>query len=170
MIYTNRAVIVYFPTHSNQYQTSVSSSAPIYVPFLVSEVHVRGIHPNFDADFREMYFTSPLVDGYPHGCAFAGILRDMTAPYQSIKYLFPTPRDINGEYSFTYNTIDPNAFYFPFGYQTNIGESTQIPTMGSFAGLLANDGSNLYPAIGANAIVGAPPGRVLFILEFIGYK
>ena len=95
-INTNRAAVVPFLGHDKQFQTTVSSSVSIYVPFLVSEIQVRGIHTNFDADFREMYFTSSLVDGGPLGSAFAGILGDTSASSKTVKYVFQNPREING--------------------------------------------------------------------------
>ena len=58
IINTNKAVVVNFYHHLDQHQLTVTSSANIYIPFLVSEIHVKGIHTNFDADFREIYFTS----------------------------------------------------------------------------------------------------------------
>ncbi len=59
-----------------------------------------------------MHFTSTLVNGGPLGSTFAGIMGDITAPSQSIKYVFDTPRDINGTYDFTYNLIDPESIFF----------------------------------------------------------
>ena len=169
-INTNRAVVVPFVGHTNKSQVAVSSSASIYVPFLVSEIQIRGIHSNFDADFRQMYFTSSLVDGGPLGSAFAGILGDTTASSKTVKYVFQNPREINGSYNFTYHLIDPLSFYFPTGYQPGVGHATSIPTMGFIDGIAANDNSNAYPAAMAEAVFGAPTGRVLFILEFIAYK
>ena len=169
-INTNRAVVVPFAGHTNKNQTTVSSSASIYVPFLVSEIQIRGIHTNFDADFREMYFTSSLVDGGPLGSAFAGILGDTTASSKTVKYVFQNPREINGSYNFTYHLIDPLSFYFPVGFMPGYGHATSIPTAGGLAGIAANDNSNIAPAPGAEAVLGAPTGRVLFIIEFIAYK
>ena len=37
-INTNRAIVVPFDGHTNRLQTTVSSLASIYVPFLVSEI------------------------------------------------------------------------------------------------------------------------------------
>ena len=53
-INTNRAIVVPFTSHTNKNQTTVTSSASIYVPFLVSEIQIMGSHTNFDADFCEM--------------------------------------------------------------------------------------------------------------------
>ena len=169
-INTNRAIVVPFVGHTNRLQTTVSSLASIYVPFLVSEIQIRGIHTNFDADFREMYFTSYLVDGGPLGSAFAGILGDTTASSKTVKYVFQNPREINGSYNFTYHLIDPMSFYFPTGYLTGVGQATSVPTTGFLAGLALNNDTNIAPTVGAEAVLGAPTGRVLFILEFIAYK
>ena len=169
---TNKAIVVPFNSHANQFQTTVSSSASIYVPFLVSEIQIRGIHTNFDADFREMYFTSSLVDGGPLGSAFAGILGDTTASSKTVKYVFQNPREINGSYNFTYHLIDPMSFYFPLGFQLNSTDATSEPTNGGISGMLA-DPSNVFDAAtnaAGSAILGAPTGRVLFIIEFIAYK
>ena len=108
-INTDRAIVVPFTSHTIKNQTT--SSASIYVPFLVSEIQIRGIHTNFDADFREMYFTSSLVDGGPLGSAFAGILGDTTASSKTVKYGFQNPREINGSYDFTFYLIDPLSFF-----------------------------------------------------------
>ena len=132
-INTNRAIVVPFAGHVNRDQTTVSSLASIYVPFLVSEIQIRGIHTNFDADFREMYFTSSLVDGGPLGSAFAGILGDTTASSKTIKYVFQNPREINGSYDFTYHLIDPVSFYFPLGFEPGVGHATSVPTAGFFS-------------------------------------
>ena len=169
-INTNRAIVVPFEGHTNRLQTTVSSLASIYVPFLVSEIQIRGIHTNFDADFREMYFTSSLVDGGPLGSAFAGILGDTTASSKTIKYVFQNPREINGSYNFTYHLIDPMSFYFPVGFMPGYGHATSIPTAGGLAGIALNDNSYVSPAAMAVEVLGAPTGRVLFILEFIAYK
>ena len=169
-INTNRAVVVPFLGHDKQSQTTVSSSVSIYVPFLVSEIQVRGIHTNFDADFREMYFTSSLVDGGPLGSAFPGILGDTSASSKTVKYVFQNPREINGSYNFTYHLIDPISFFFPFGYLAGTGVATEVPSLGGFANLQPDNTSNMYPAPNATAMSGAPDGRVLFIIEFIAYK
>ena len=108
-INTDRAIVVPFTSYTNRNQTT--SLASIYVPFLVSEIQIRGIHTNFDADFREMYFTSSLVDGGPLGSAFAGILGDTTASSKTVKYGFHNPREINGAYDLTFYLIDPLPFF-----------------------------------------------------------
>ena len=66
--------------------------------------------------------------------------------------------------------IDPMSFYFPTVYQPGVGHATSISTMGFIDGIAANDDSNAHPAAMAEAVFGAPTGRVLFILEFIAYK
>ena len=174
-INTNRAVVVPFAGHTNKNQTTVSSLASIYVPFLVSEIQIRGIHTNFDADFREMYFTSSLVDGGPLGSAFAGILGDTTASSKTVKYVFQNPREINGSYDFTYHSIDPHSFDFSTGYMPGQGFATEVPSLGGIANIVDGNVSNVYqnadPLLPVgSAILGAPTGRVLFIIEFIAYK
>ena len=144
------------------------------MPFLVSEIQIRGIHTNFDADFREMYFTSSFVDGGPLGSAFAGILGDTTASSKTVKYVFQNPREINGSYNFTYNLIDPLSFYFPNGYMPGQGLATSVPSLGGIVNMVAGNESNVYPnadpLLLADAVLGAPTGRVLFLIEFIAYK
>ncbi len=111
-----------------------------------------------------MYFTSNLVDNGPLGSGFGGILCDFSASTKMISYIFHTPRDINGTYSFTYNIIDVASFYFPNGF---IADGTHFNTTTYLAGT-AFDGTSVGH-IPPNAVAGAPPARVLFILEFIGY-
>ena len=89
-----------------------------------------------------MYFTSDLVNSGPLGSGYAGILYDNSSSTKQMTYLFPDPREINGSYTFTYHLLDTAALYFPNGFVNGSG-------------------------IGETA--GAPPGRVLFMLEFIGY-
>ena len=115
-----------------------------------------------------MYFTSTLVNGGPLGSAFAGILGDSTAPSQGVKYIFDTPRDINGSYDFTYHLIDEQSFYFPCGYQIGIGDATMAPTQGGISGLLIGPpNTNVFSTALAQALLGGPVGRVLCIIEFI---
>ena len=109
------------------------------MPFLVIEIQIRGIHTNFDAYFREMYFTSSLVNGGPLGSAFAGILGDTTASSKTVKYVFQNPIEINGSYNFTYHLIDPLSFYFPVGFMPGYGHAASIPTAGGSEGIAAND-------------------------------
>ena len=87
-----------------------------------------------------MFFTSSLVDGNYVGSGFAGGLTDYSSSTKQLRYIFNTPRDINGSYSFTYSLLDnvSNATYTD--YTTGIG----VPT------------------------TGAPTGYVLFVIEFIG--
>lgn len=142
MINTNKAVIVYFAGNTNINQVTTSGSADIYVPFKVSQINIKGIDLDFDSDFRTMYFTSDLVNSGPLGSGYAGILYDNSASTKQMTYLFPDPREINGSYTFRYHLLDTAALYFPNGF---VSGSNTLPTEGS------------------------PPGRVLFMLEFIGY-
>ena len=164
MINTNKAVLVSFPAYTNPKQLNNTATADIYIPFPVKQINVKGIDLDFDADFRVVYFTSNLVDNGPLGSGFGGILCDYSASSKTINYIFPTPRDINGTYNFTYNVIDVQSFYFTKGYNangTNFNATTNL--MGTaFDGTAAG-----YTP--PDAVAGAPPARVLFILEFIGY-
>ena len=148
MINTNRAVLVKFAGNTNLDQVTTSGSADIYVPFKVSQINVKGIDLDFDSDFRVMYFTSNLVDYGPLGSGYAGILYDNSTSTKQMTYLFQDPRDINGSYTFTYHILDTTAFFFINGFVSGTGPDTS-------ANVGATDGS--------------PIGRVLFMLEFIGY-
>jgi hypothetical protein len=156
MINTNKAVVVYFDPYASELQITNTASADIYVPFLVKEIHVRGIDLDFMSDFQPLYFTSSLVNNGPLGSGYAGILCDTSVGTRKLRYIFDTPREINGSYSFTYHIFNPEkiSFHYPAGF--------------------ASGGVNAYalasPAIAANAEPGAPPGNVLFMLEFIAYK
>ena len=140
IINTNRAVRVKFDTYTSISQMSQSSSASIYVPFPVKEILIKGIDLDFNADFRTMYFTSSLVDGNYVGSGFAGTLTDYSASTKQVRYIFNTPRDINGSYSFTYSLLDNVSISAYTDYATGVG----VPTTGS------------------------PTGYVLFVIEFIG--
>ena len=160
MINTNKAVVVSFDAYASQHQITNTASTDIYVPFLVKEIHVRGIDLDFMADFQPLYFTSSLVNNGPLGSGYAGILCDTSVGTRKLRYIFDTPREINGTYSFTYHIFNPEkvAFHFPAGFAPG-GPS---------------GGDNVYalagPAIAPNAVPGAPLGNVLFMLEFIAYK
>ena len=148
MINTNKAVVVNFAGNTHGEQISTTGNASIYVPFRVSQINVKGIDLDFDSDFRIMYFVSSLVDNGPLGSGYAGIFCDNSTSTKQLTYLFQDPRDINGCYSFTYNILEADAFYFANGF---------IP------------GSGPESSLNVGATIGSPPGRVLFMLEFIGY-
>ena len=148
MINTNRAVLVNYASNTNENQVTSSGAADIYVPFKVSQINIKGIDLDFESDFRVMYFTSDLVDSGPLGSGYAGILCDNSTTTKQMTYLFKDPRDIHGNYTFTYHILDPTAFYFANGFVAGTGPDTTF-----------NTGST----------DGSPPGRVLFMLEFIGY-
>ena len=148
MINTNRAVLVNFETNANPHQLTSSGSADIYVPFKVSQINIKGIDLDFDSDFQSMYFTSNLVDYGPLGSGFAGILCDNSTTTKQMTYLFKDPRDINGSYTFIYHVLDIVTVYFPNGY---------VP------------GTNAGSSLITGSTAGSPAGRVLFMLEFIGY-
>ena len=140
IINTNRAVRVKFNAYTSATQMSQSSSASIYVPFPVKEILIKGIDLDFGSDFRTMYFTSNLVDGNILGSAFAGGLLDYSTSTKELRYIFNTPRDINGSYNFMYSLIDnvSNASYMDYSSGNGIGTT------------------------------GAPTGYALFVIEFIG--
>ncbi len=152
MINANRAVLVKFENSINRLQLTSSGAANIYVPltyvpFRVSQINVKGIHLDFDSDFQTMYLTSSLVDYGPLGSGFAGILCDNSSTTKQLTYLFKDPRDINGSY--TLPIILAIVFFFiPNGFVPGTGVDTS-----------AYKGST----------AGSPAGRVLFMLEFIGY-
>ena len=148
MINTNKAVLIYFAGNTNEDQVTSSGAADIYVPFKVSQINIKGIDLDFESDFRVMYFTSDLVDSGPLGSGYAGILCDNSTTTKQMTYFLKDPRDIHGNYTFTYHILDPTAFYFANGFVAGTGPDTT-----------ANTG----------ATHGSPPGRVLFMLEFIGY-
>ena len=106
IINTNRAVRMKFNAYTSNTQTSQSSNASIYVPFPVKEIHVKGVDLDFYYDFRTMYFTSSLVDGNVLGSGFAGASYDTSSTTKQLKYIFNTPRDINGSFRFDYFLID----------------------------------------------------------------
>ena len=148
MLNTNKAVIVNFPAYINAAQLTNTASANIYIPFPVKQIYVKGIDLDFDADARTLYFTSNLVDNGPLGSGYAGILCDNSTTTKNVSYIFPTPRDINGTYNFTYNVLDSAAIYFPNGF---------VPVTGPNSTLNVGESP------------GMPTGRVLFILAFFGY-
>ena len=156
MINTNKAVVVSFDPYASQLQISNTASASIYVPFLVKEIHVRGIDLDFMSDFQPLYFTSSLVNDGPLGSGYAGILCDTSVGTRKLRYIFDTPREINGTYSFTYHVFNPEkvSFHFPVGFAPGGLEAYAL----------------VSPAIPAYAEPGAPAGNVLFMLEFIAYK
>ena len=81
-----------------------------------------------------------------------------------VSYIFKDPRDINGTFSFTYNIIDILSFYFPKGF---VSSGNMYNTTTNVAGTALDGTVNGTLPTGAQA--GAPPGRVLFIKEFIGH-
>ena len=105
MINTNKAVVVYFPTNKS------IGSASIYIPFPVKEIHVKGVDIDWQADYCACMFSSSLLDG-PIGGAFCGVNYDNSTSLKQLKYIYLTPRDINGTYTFNYKTID-SASVFP---------------------------------------------------------
>ena len=143
MINTNRAVVVNFEGYASAIQLTANGAADIYVPFKVSQINIKGIDLDFESDFRVMYFTSDLVDSGPLGSGYAGILCDNSTTTKQMTYLFKDPRDIHGNYTFTYHILDPTAFYFANGFIAGTGPDTS-------ANVAATNGS--------------PMGRVLFLL------
>ena len=103
IINTNRAVRVKFDAYTSTTQITQSSNASIYVPFPVKEILIQGIDLDFGADFRTLYFTSSLVDGNILGSAFASGLTDYSSSTKQLRYIFNTPRDINGSFRNSFN-------------------------------------------------------------------
>ncbi len=101
MINTNKAVQVKFSA-----DTSIAS-ANIYIPFPVTEMHVRAVDIYWEADYVAVAFTSNLVNDGPLGGSFCGLNYDNSTATKKIRYLFPEPKDINGTYTFSYTVIDP---------------------------------------------------------------
>ena len=105
MINTNKAVLVNFPANNSQ------ALASIYIPFPVKEIHVKGVDIDWQNDYSACIFTSSLVNEGTIGAGFCGINYDNTNSLKHLRYIFTTPRDINGTYTFNYNVIDSvNAF------------------------------------------------------------
>ena len=106
MINTNKAVFVYFPTNKSQ------GMASIYIPFPVKEIHVKSIDVDWEVDYCACMFSSSLLDG-PIGGVFCGVKSGVTSTsLKNLKYIFLTPRDINGTYTYNYSIID-SALAFP---------------------------------------------------------
>ena len=115
MINTNRAVLVNFPSLSN------SAYASIYVPFFVSEIHIKGVDVDWDVDYLTVYFLSSLVDNCPIGAAFAGVSSDTSTSTKKLRYIFPQPRDINSTFSFSYNLVDTiSVVTFPDNHKGHV--------------------------------------------------
>ena len=51
-----------------------------------------------------------------------------------------------------------------------MGHATAVPTVGVLEGIVVNDNSSVAPPPGAKAVLGAPTGSVLFLIELIAYK
>ena len=108
MINTNKAVIVHFPDDSSQ------GTASIYIPFPVKEIQLKGVDIDWEADYCACVFSSSLVNDGPIGGGFCGINYDNSTSTKTIRYIFTTPLDINGTYTFNYKAID-NTHAFPSG-------------------------------------------------------
>ena len=98
IINTNKAVVVRFPAHASEYQTTQSGSATIYIPFPVKQINVKGVDLDFESDFRSMYFTSDLVNHGAVGSGYGGILADNSATTKQMTYYFKDPIEVNGTY------------------------------------------------------------------------
>ena len=148
IINTNKAVVVKFAAYESQYQTTQSGSATIYIPYPVKQINVKGVDLDFDSDFRTIYFTSDLVNHGPLRSGYAGILSDNSSTTKQMTYYFKDPIEVNGSYTFTYHVLGADSFFFANGFIPGIGVDSS-----------ANTG----------ATDGTPEGKVLFMLEFIGY-
>ena len=100
MISTNKAVLVRFPAHSSQ------GTASIYIPFPVKEIHVKGVDIDWEDDYCACMFSSSLINDGPIGGGFCGVNFDSSNSLKNLKYLYLTPRDINGTYTFNYEVLD----------------------------------------------------------------
>ena len=56
-----------------------------------------------------MYFTSSVVDGNVLGSGCAGAVYDTSRTTKQLRYIFNTPREINGSFRFDYFLIDNNT-------------------------------------------------------------
>ena len=148
IINTNKAVIVKFAAYVSQYQTTQSGSATIYIPYPVKQINIKGVDLDFDSDFRTIYFTSDLVNHGVLGSGYAGILSDNSSTTKQMTYYCKDPIEVNGSYTFTYHVLGTESFFFANGFIPGTGPDTSSHT---------------------GMTNGAPEGKVLFMLEFIGY-
>ena len=100
MINTNKAVVVYFSANKSQGMVS------IYIPFPVKEMHVKGVDIDWEADYLPCLFSSSLVNDGPIGGGFCGVNFDNSTSLKTLRYIFTSPLDINGTYTFNYKAID----------------------------------------------------------------
>ena len=110
MINTNKAVVVYFQADNSQ------GTASIYIPFPVKEIHVKGVDIDWQADYCACMFSSSLVNDGTIGGGFCGVNFDSSTSLKTLRYIFTSPLDINGTYTFNYQPIDninavPSASY-----------------------------------------------------------
>ncbi len=106
MINTNKAVLVRFPANKSQ------GTASIYIPFPVKEIHIKGVDIDWQADYCACMFSSSLVNDGPIGGGFCGMNLDFSTSLKHLRYIYLTPRDINGTYTFNYKVLD-SANDFP---------------------------------------------------------
>ena len=112
IINTNKALFVTFPVNST------TTSCDIYIPFPVSEIHVRGIDIDWQADYLTVVFTSSLFNDGPVGSAFCGVGSDLSNATKKIRYIYAQPRDINGSYQFSYKAVDTTILIADAHYGT----------------------------------------------------
>ena len=110
MINTNKAVVVKFPAHSSQ------GTASIYIPFPVKEIHVKWVDVDWEADYCACMFSSSLVNDGPIGGGFCGIYYDNSTSLKHLRYIFTSPLDINGTYTFNYSVIDTSNNFPSINY------------------------------------------------------
>ena len=110
MINTNKAVVVYFPTNKS------IGSASIYIPFPVKEIHVKGVDIDWQADYCACMFSSSLVNDGPIGGGFCGQSLDPSTSLKHLRYIFTSPLDINGTYTFNYSVIDTSNTFPSINY------------------------------------------------------
>ena len=100
MINTNKAVFVKFEANDSH------GTASIYIPFPVKEIHVKGVDIDWADDFCACMFSSSLVNDGPIGGGCCGMNLDFSTSLKHLRYIYLTPRDINGTYTFNYSVID----------------------------------------------------------------
>ena len=110
MFNTNKAVVVYFPTNKS------IGSASIYIPFPVKEMHVKGVDIDWQADYCACMFSSSLVNDGPIGGGFCGVNFDNSTSLKTLRYIFTSPLDINGTYTFNYSVIDTSNTFPSINY------------------------------------------------------
>ena len=111
MINTNKAVSVFFGSNKN------TGTDNIYIPFPVKDIHVRGVDVDWQVDYCAVIFSSSLVNDGPIGGGFAGQNFDNSTSVKKMRYVFNTPRDINGTSNSVNGTANINYGYAVFSLE-----------------------------------------------------